>query len=304
MEGSSPSPCLHLPVRSISLPSREHPISLKFDAVLNHLKSWQILSASETAPFGAESFQIGLVGLAELYNYVEQIFLTPQAQQAIIHYQNGKLVEEALDGSLTLLDTCGTAKDLLLMMKEHVLALQSAFRRKGGNSSNKSNIYAYINSRKKVQKDIGKCLVALKKLETKVGCPDVFDADQNVSMVVRVIREASIITISIFRSLLLFLSMPGMKTRSGWASVSKLISLRSSSSDKGEDHINEIKSLDLSLSSLHEQLQAGDPKAEVKRIQTLLEAVNLSLDSLEAELECMSRCLVQNRVSLLNILTQ
>lgn len=305
MVGSSASPCLHLPVRTISLPSREHPIFLKFDAILNHLKTWQILSASETAPFGADSIQIGLVGLAELYNCVDEILQSPLAQQAILRHQSGKLVEEALEGSLTLIDTCCTAKDMLLMMKEHVLTLQSAFRRKGRNSGSEEHIYAYVSSRNKVQKDISKCLLSLKKLKSKVGCSSAIDADQHLLEIIRVIRESSSIAISIFQSFLLFFSMPEMKTTKGrWSLVSKLKQLRSSSADKGLEIINEVKSLDLCLFSLHEKSQANDPKAEVQKIKRMLETVNLSLDSLEAELECTSRCLVQNRVSLLNILTQ
>ncbi|KDP43731.1 hypothetical protein JCGZ_22358 [Jatropha curcas] len=295
-------PSLHIPIRTVSLPSREHPILHKFDAVLNHLKTWQILSESETAPFGAESIQIGLVGLAELYNYVDEIILTPHSQQAIFRYRSGKLVEDALDGSLTLLDTCSIAKEIIVMIKQHVLTLQSAFRRR--NSSIGSNIHTYIHSRKNVQKEISICLGALKKLETKVGCFTFSDADQPVMEVARVIREASNITISIFRSLLLFLSMPVMKTKVGWSLVSKLMPSRMSSSRKGQMVINEVKSLDLSLFYLSEHLGANNSKDEMKKIQKMLETLNLSLDSLEAELECMSRCLVQNRVSLLNILTQ
>ncbi|KAJ9146894.1 hypothetical protein P3X46_029109 [Hevea brasiliensis] len=169
-------------------------------------------------------------------------------------------------------------------MNEHVLTLQSTFRRRGRNSGIEGNIYAYISSRKKVQKDKSKCLVSLKKLKSEVCCSFPIDADQHVLELIR-----------------LFFSMPEMKTKGGWSLVSKLMQIKSSSADKGRKIINEVNSLDLCLFSLLEKLQANDPKAEVQKIKRMLETLN---SSLEAELECMSRCLVQNRVSLLNIRTQ
>ncbi|KAJ0098128.1 hypothetical protein Patl1_29217 [Pistacia atlantica] len=166
MAGSSAFSDVHPPVRSISLPSRIHPTSVKLESTLNHLKAWQI--SSTTAP--ADTIQNGLVGLAELFNCIEEFIHSPQTQQALLRHQDGKLVEEALDGSVTLLDTCGTARDILLTMKEHVQTLQSALRRRGGDSSIESHIAAYISFKKKGKKDIAKCLSALKKLECKDQC--------------------------------------------------------------------------------------------------------------------------------------
>ncbi|RYR46911.1 hypothetical protein Ahy_A07g032774 isoform L [Arachis hypogaea] len=71
----------------------------------------------------ASFFERQFIVLAELYNFMEELQST-QTQQALLHYQDGKLVEEALSGSVTLLDACGSSRDLLLALREQVQLLQ------------------------------------------------------------------------------------------------------------------------------------------------------------------------------------
>ncbi|XP_007046553.2 PREDICTED: uncharacterized protein LOC18610678 [Theobroma cacao] len=298
-------PDVHQPVRSISLPSRVHPASVKLEAALNHLEAWKTSSHSAAAVSSGETIQIGLVGLAELYNCVQEIISSPQTKQKLLHYQNGKLVEEALDESVTFLDTCGKGRDLLLKMKEHVQTLQSALRRRRGDLSIEIEVAAYINFRKKVKKELAKCLGALKEIESKIGSSTLLDVDQHLLMVVKALREASSITISVFQSLLLFLSMPSMKTRvRGWLKISKLIPTRFLSSEKEQKVMNEVGSVDLAVYSINGHLKIGDSMAEVEMMQMMLKTLDASIDGFEAGLDCIFKCLVQNRVTFLNIITQ
>ncbi|GLT44676.1 hypothetical protein SLA2020_185610 [Shorea laevis] len=235
------------PFRSISLPSRVHPTPLKLEAVLDHLKSWQTSSAS------AETLHHGLVGLAEMYNCLQDFIQSSQGRQALLQYQNGKLVEKALNESVTILDTCDAARDALVSMKEHMQNLQSALRRRR-ESSIEAEFAAYLKQRKKMKKEIAIRLGTIKKLESKFGsCSSTtLDAsDQDLSNVARALREASSITISALRPVLRLLSMPGGKTRAGrFSLISKLIPLRSLSSEKGQNTVNEVGSVDLGLCSL------------------------------------------------------
>lgn len=299
MAGSppSPSPDVHLPVRSISLPSRVHPTSIKLEAALNHLKAWK--TSTETAVSSGETIQIGLVGLAELYNCVGEFFSSPQTQKTLVHYQKGKLVEDSLDESVLFLDTCGKGRDLVLAMKENVQTLQSTLRRRRGDSSVETEIAAYINFRKKVKKEVAKCLVALKKLESKMGTSTPVDVDDNLLTVAKVLREASSITISVFQSLLLFLSMPSMKTTrvGGWSKISKLIPTRLLSSEK-EKELNEVGSVDLAVYSIN-----GMVELETLQLQRMLKTLDANIDGFEAGLDCIFKFLVQNRVTFLDIIT-
>ncbi|GMY31880.1 Selection and upkeep of intraepithelial T-cells protein 6, putative [Fagus crenata] len=288
--------------RSISLPSRLHPNSHKIGAELNKLKTWELSSLSSTTPLGAETIQMGLVRLAELYICVEELIHSPLTQQAL-HNHHGKLAEEALDLSVELLDACGTARDLFLIMKEHVQELQSALRRRGGDSSIENNINAFICFRKRVKKDVVKSLGALKRLESHIGSFIQLDGDSYLFVVIKVLRELSTITISVFRSLMLFLSRPAMKTSSGWSMMKKLMFLGSIKSETSHNIFNEVGSVDHALYYLHGQIQKNDIKVHVQLARERLETLDDGIKSLEAGLDGLFRCLIQHRVTLLNILT-
>ncbi|KAF3440380.1 hypothetical protein FNV43_RR18664 [Rhamnella rubrinervis] len=234
---------------------------------------------------------------------------SPATQQALL--PNG--VEEALDGSITLLDTCNMARDILLTMNEHVQTIQSALRRKGRDHSRlEASIHAYISHRKKAKKEIVKCLAALKRMDgisnisTTTTSSPILDLDHQPSMVVRVVRESSTVTISIFRALLELLAVTATKTKAagGWSLISKLMPVRLSSSEKGQRIGNLVASVDFALCFLLGNIQSNDIRAEVQMAQRTLETLSLTSEGLVAGLDSMFRCLVQYRVSLLNILTQ
>ncbi|CAL0313107.1 unnamed protein product [Lupinus luteus] len=298
MEDISTLPYSHQPLRSISLPTRTHPCSKRVEALLNHLKPHHPKS-SNTICFEADTIQSDLVVLAELYNCMEELFHSPLTQKTLVHYQNGKLVEEALCGSVTLLDACGTARDLLLSIKEHVQTLQSAIRRrKRGDSSIESSIASYENFRKKAKKEITKQLSAMKRMEQKNHCfSHVGQQDQCIIFLARVLREASTITIYTFCSCLMFLSMPGLRTK-GSSLISKLKHRRLFSSDK---NTNEVLDLNGVLCALIGRGKNSDSKEEVQGALRVLETLNVGIDGLERGLNSIFRCLVKNRFKILHI---
>ncbi|KAK2656890.1 hypothetical protein Ddye_009942 [Dipteronia dyeriana] len=315
MENSSSFSDLHLPVRSISLPTRVHPTSVKLESALNHLKTWQISSPV----IGAEMLQNGLAGLAEMYSCIEEfISSSTQTQQALICHENGQLLEEAFDKSITLIDTCSSSRDLLLMMKENMQTLQSALRRRRDSLSIENEISCYITFRKKMNKDISKSLQALKKLESKnkttILSNTTNDHDQHVSFTIKVLSEATAITISIFRSLLIFVSMSTSNKMKlgGWSLISKLMKMRPLSSSSDDDHqkiIKQVESVDFAVYSLHGSCSRSsngsnsDKASEVNMTQKMLQGLNVSIKGLETGVDSMFKCLIQNRVSFLNILT-
>ncbi|XP_073265526.1 uncharacterized protein [Populus alba] len=146
----------------------------------------------------------------------------------------------------------GFSKDVLLLVKEHLLDLQFTLRRKRVSKPDISTkIAAYIFYRKKLKKETMKCLKSLKGMKGKSVTSDISNVDHSIIVVVEVLREVRVTTITIVESLLSLISIPWL--------------------DQGSN----------------------------KR----LEAVEIAVEDLEVELECMFRRLIQTRVLLLNILT-
>ncbi|KAK9012331.1 hypothetical protein V6N11_040388 [Hibiscus sabdariffa] len=297
MAGSSVVHALNVPVRSISLPSRLQLSSIETE--LNELRKFGVLSGVQTS---GETICAGFTRLAKLYNHIEEVIQSPLTHRALHHRQNVKPVEEALDDSVGLLDACGTARDLITTMKEHVRDLQSALRRRSRDSSIGNDIRAYISFRKTLKKNIAKSLRALKRLESNnnVTLP-LFDVDCHLLSVVKSLKQSNAVTISVFRSLLSFLSMPVIKTKAGGCSlISKLIPV---AADRNQKLFNEVGTVDFTLYTLHGRVRKNNAKidagVELRRLETLC----ATIQGLEEGLDCLFRWLIKIRVSLLNILT-
>ncbi|KHN41841.1 hypothetical protein glysoja_003581 [Glycine soja] len=280
METISKFPCSHQPVRSISFPPRVHPVSQRVEALLNHLKPHHSQPISITTCLEAETIQSDLVVLAELYNCMEELFHSPQTKQTLLRYQDGKLVEEALRGSVTLLDACESARDLLLVLKEHMQTLHSAVRRRKGDSNIESIISAYESFKKKAKKTIAKQLGQLKRMKNKANSFSLLDQDQQLVFLARVIKEASTITISILHSLLVFMSMPTFGTK-GSSLISKLKPTVLFSSLKEQKNTNGVADLNNVLCSLLRREKNGDSSGEFQRALTVLETLNVNIGGLE-----------------------
>lgn len=291
------------PLRSISLPTRLHPNSQKIEAQLTKLKTWESTKTSLTVhpPSSSDNIQLALTSLVDLYNSIKELVQSPLTQQTFLQQQSEKVVEQTLDGSIGLLDACSTTRDLLLMMREKVQQLQSSLRRKGSSSTSiENNIEAYISFRKKARKEIAKSLKVLKTIQSNELELEshLFHEDQQFLFVIKVLRELGNVTISIFRYLFVFLSSPVLKTKGkGWSLISKLVPLKF---DKGQNMMfNEVDSLDTMLCSL----RRNDSTIDVQIVKRRLEKVDSCICGIEGGLVCLFRCLIQHRVSLLNLLT-
>ncbi|KAI3979573.1 hypothetical protein MKX01_001765 [Papaver californicum] len=184
---------------------------------------------------------------------------------------DAKCLDTVLDGSIMLLDVCSTIKDVLSQMKQSAQDLQSSIRRRS------NEVDTYMTSRKKVAKVIRKCLTDLKRTANKKH-----DLVADVSL----LKEVEATTLAVFESILSFVSEP----KQNKSLISKLMST------KGEaQQISEVMKIDIALKS---------KEIEVKDVQKPLKAVEMNLQDLENGLESVFRCLIKNRVSLLNILNQ
>ncbi|XVE56261.1 hypothetical protein DITRI_Ditri03aG0224100 [Diplodiscus trichospermus] len=264
-------------VRSSSLPSNTHPLVASVEEQLSRLKASQETSSSISNRLG---------GLKELYEHVDDLIHLPLTQKALCHEQ----LEDVLDGSLRLLDVCGTTRDLLLRMRESVQLLESSLRRRnGGDSGLASEIRAFMVTRKEMNKMAFQCLKNLKGMNGK--CKS--NKDSEMVDVISLLREAEEIGLAVFESLSSphFLPNPRPKS-SGWSIVSKLLQSKHASS--------EAEKLDAELILMK---SGKDMKmVQVQKALKGMEAFQSIIKETEEELECLFRRLLKTRVSHLNIL--
>ncbi|XP_060195362.1 uncharacterized protein LOC132624631 [Lycium barbarum] len=271
--------------RSISLPSRSHPATERIEEELNKLKNWEF-SASQTA----EAVYNGLVGLCEVHNCMGDLLNLPLTLQALSQCRDKKWVDEILDKYVRFLDICGTTRELVSQFKENVKDVQSSLRRRKGDLS----ITSYTSFRKKMKKDARNLVTNLKKMDLDEVVA-VMEVDQLVSAVIRVLREASTMGISVFQMVLVFLSAPISKPTSKWSLVSRIV-------NKGSEYnVNEIESVDGALSSLS---KCGSNEVEkIQFVQSKLETVESHFECIENGLDNIFRCLIRSRSTLLNVVS-
>ncbi|XP_050207228.1 uncharacterized protein LOC126656660 [Mercurialis annua] len=252
-------------IRSISLPSRSHPLTLSLEEQLSKLNTSQ------------SSLSLGqkLSGLKELYECVDDFLQLSLTQQSLSHENS---VEEALNGSLCLLDMCSNTRDFFSQMRECLQGLELSLRR------SRNGVEAYMASRKTLNKLICKYLRNFKKQDNNSKS----NSDSaDITVLLKGVKE---ISVSMFESILSFISQP--KAKSKLSIFSKILQPKTALREE-EVETNEMEKIDAELLIL---------KSSNLTILKELEALEMSLKEAEEDLECVYRRLVKIRVSLLNSL--
>ncbi|KAK3018075.1 hypothetical protein RJ639_005200 [Escallonia herrerae] len=281
-------------IRSISLPSRSHPSTLRIEEELNKLKTWEASS-----DLTAEKICTGLSGMEELYKCLDDLLSLQLTQQALSVHQQEVSANELLDRSLRLLDICGITRDAMSQIKEHVRDLQSSLRRRKGELSIESSIVKFTSFRKKIKKDAKRLIAVLKNIDYEMGSSQVLDLDHHLGELIRVLREVSAVSISIFQSLLLFLSVPVLKKSPGrWSVVSKLMSKGTACENQLDKH-NELERVDAALCTLCKCVSIDEEKLQIA--QSRLEVLEARIEVIENGLESLFRRMIKTRAAFLNI---
>ncbi|XP_058782966.1 uncharacterized protein LOC131657604 [Vicia villosa] len=278
--------------RSISLPSRPHPLILKCN---DHLETL-LKSSNETSSSSLLCHKID--GLRDLIEYVENLIQLPLTQDALIHEKQENWVNNLLDGSLRLLDVCSAAKDSVIHTKECTRELQSIIRRRGGGAEVTAEAKKFLTSRKVVKKAIAKALTNLKG-NTKNCTMLSTNKDHQTVTLIKLLQDIEVATLSTFQTILQFISGATQSKSNKWGSISKLIQSNRVACSQLTDE-SEFAQVDAALQSF---LFTKTRKVEgINDLQSHLEKTESCIQDLEEGLEFLFRRLIKIRVSLLNTL--
>lgn len=275
--------------RSNSLPSRPHPLISQFDEHMCRLRDSQLTSTS------LSSIGSKLSSLQDLHGCVDKLLQLPLTQKALAQELHQKCVDEVLDESLRLLDVCNTTKDALLQIKESIYELQSTIRRRQGGLMD-NEVRRYIASKKALEKAIKKALKNTKGVENK----STKDDKDNVTMM---LREVETITLTVFDSLLSFISEPKSQSNPRrWSSFSRLMHPKRVACEEEETSKNEFAMVNAALESF---ISCKTSKSVntilMENVQKKLNSLELCIQDLEDGVECLFRRMIKTRASLLNM---
>uniref|UniRef100_A0A2C9URB2 DUF241 domain-containing protein n=1 Tax=Manihot esculenta TaxID=3983 RepID=A0A2C9URB2_MANES len=265
-------------LRSNSLPSTSHPLTVSIEKQIYKLKASHSPSIAHK-----------LSGIKNLFECVDDLLQLPHAQQTLSHEMQRQCVENALNGSLELLELCDSTRDFVSQMKECVQELElSLRRRKGRDSGLTGEVDAYMVSRKRFEEKERNCTTT------------VLDSNSDLLNMISMLRGVEEISLVVFESILSFLSQPMAKSKpSGWSVISKLLQTKRVPC-KVEIEVNEVEKIDGELLILKSSKDIS--LSQLENLLKELEAFESSNKEAEEELECIYRRLVKTRVSLLNIL--
>ena len=284
-------------VRSNSFPTGSHPSITRIEEELNKLKTWEDTSTSTS-----NSIATGFSLLSDLHVCLEDILNMASTQKLISNHQGEKCMQELLDGSVRILDICDITRDNMLQIKESVQALHSALRRRKGDSSIERIVAEYNLFSKKMKKNAKKLITTLKQMENKFGVSQILDEDQQLVSLVRVVREVIGMNMSVFQSLLAFLTVSASKSKATkWLLVSKLMQKGVIACEEKQKNLNELQCVEASLNSL---VNEGSNVATMKAAHERLEALENGIEIIENGLESLFRRMVRTRACFLNIITQ
>ncbi|KAG8377770.1 hypothetical protein BUALT_Bualt08G0068000 [Buddleja alternifolia] len=244
--------------RSNSFPSQSHPLTQSVEDHLCRLKSSQSTSTSAT------SLCENLASLRELHEGINNMIQMPSVQQALFHEQGQSWINELLDGSLRLVDLCEFSRDVVCLTKESVQDLESSMRRNRGQTATSDDIKAYVDSRKKINKMVKKCIKNFNKNSTTL-------TDNEFQ---KMLKETEALDFSVLISILMHISGEKESSkRKSWSFLSKFTQ----------------------TSRVHSEVE----NITVKELKTS----EISFEELEHGLESLFRSLIKTRVSLLNVLS-
>ena len=263
--------------RSISLPSRPHPSVANVEEHLCRVRSSNAASTS--------SLCNKLTGLGDLFGCLDDLLQLQTVQSCDS--------EVVLGASIRLLDLCNSAKDAFSQIRASGQDLESALRRREADVSSK--VGNYLICVKKVNKMVSKSFVDFKKSQDKKS--------NESSAILRVLKEVEEVSVSVFESL--FSSVFPAKETSKQKRWSMVFKSTQSKRVHEASKDNEVQKIHLNLQALYQQKRnTQSDLLRIQETQKCLMALDMNMQQVEEDLDCIYRSLIKTRVSILNVVNQ
>ncbi|KAK1362242.1 hypothetical protein POM88_046716 [Heracleum sosnowskyi] len=281
--------------RSSSFPSKSHPLTTSVEEQLSRLRA----SEAEAASTSTSTICDNLNCLQGLHQRINELIHLPSFQRAFSKKRSA--LDEILEGSLRLLEFSSIAKEALLSTKDSIQVLQSSLRRKTRETGLTQEVMGYTVSRKNIKQLVCKSIKSLIDFEKSISLP-LSNEDDDLVVIVNMAREVHALSFSVLKSVFSHVSeTKATSKQSGWLKVSKFMQLKRLSLDTKETQGHEMKKIDEALNALTTQKSCKDINT-VQNVLKQLQTVECSIQELEEGLEPIFRCLLNTRVSLLNVL--
>jgi len=273
-----------------------NPITQRIEEKLRKLKMKE-----ESSTSASEAISIGLSGLAELYECINEVLGLPLTQQALSLRQHERCVGELVKTCSSLVRACASAMEIVLQHRDMAREVQLFISYNGRESSSIENIVArYTSLRKELIKKAKGVILSLKKLDDENFASD----DYQLSTVIKALRCVNIINISVYESVLVFLSIPVLSPKGSL--VSKLMNKATGKrGDQAKSKSgNELHDIDIALHTLLSSRKAvDDDHNKFCAVLENLKAFEGFMEGIENGLESVCKQMIVTKSFLVNILS-
>ncbi|WCJ44685.1 hypothetical protein M5689_025341 [Euphorbia peplus] len=280
-----PKPQLSHHIRSISLPSRSHPLISQLRQEITDLRTSNTPSSSNSDD--------SLHRLKLAHDSLDDILQLPQTQDSL--RRQPIWVEQLLRDFLRFVDVYGIFRSSILGFKEDQLAAQIAVRRRDD-----SRIAMYVKSRKRMGKEMVKLANTIRGISPVKSATGSSISDVEVIGVIGDVVEFTVaVSLGIFNGM----SFGERKTTSSWMGLRLPKRAKKCVTGVGVEELEvrpEFQEIGVEKLWGLKKKRDEEVKIVLKKMQELEE----SICKIENGVEKVFRSLINTKVSLLNCLTQ
>ncbi|CAL1383727.1 unnamed protein product [Linum trigynum] len=281
-----PPPPISHHLRSISLPSRPHPLISHLRRHIDELHLWssQQPGATRTSMWLCD----GLARLKDVHDYLDDIIQLPQTRESLCRQPGW--IENLLEDFLRFADAYGGFQNVMFGMRELHLSAHVAVRKRDD-----VKVAMFLKSRRKLCMEMAKLVNAIQTpRRSGLECSHVVMAPEDVELA-GILRE--IVEVTMLVSTVVFGGFSTRKTTSSWMGGLRKRARRSATKIV-EVGIEEMRGLGgeclLGLKRKSEE--------EVRTVMRQVQTMEACICKIEKGGEKMFRSLISTRVSLLNCL--